>query len=51
MPLKSIKQKFTPNTEQLQMMETFKDMVNRCIRIGLENNCTTMNCHCFHIMH
>jgi putative transposase len=42
LPLKSIKQKFTPNTEQLQMMETFKDMVNHCIRIGLENNCSTM---------
>jgi putative transposase len=42
LPLKSIKQKFTPNAEQLQMMETFKDMVNHCIRIGLENNCSTM---------
>ncbi|MEO9309799.1 MAG: hypothetical protein ABI337_05830, partial [Nitrososphaera sp.] len=42
LPHKSIKQPFTPNTEQLQMMETFKDMVNRCIRIGIENNCSTM---------
>jgi putative transposase len=24
------------------MMETFKDMVNHCIRIGLENNCSTL---------
>jgi putative transposase len=24
------------------MMETFKDMINHCIRIGLENNCSTM---------
>jgi putative transposase len=24
------------------MMEIFKDMVNHCIRIGLENNCSTM---------
>ncbi|MEM3064726.1 MAG: transposase [Candidatus Nitrosotenuis sp.] len=39
---KSIKQNFTPNSEQLQMMDTFKDMVNHCIRIGLENNCSTM---------
>jgi putative transposase len=31
-----------PNTEQLKMMETFKDMVNHCIRIGIENNCSTM---------
>ncbi|MEO9308725.1 MAG: hypothetical protein ABI337_00330 [Nitrososphaera sp.] len=42
MPLKSIKQKFTPNTEQLKMMETFQDMVNCCIRIGLENNCSSI---------
>jgi putative transposase len=24
------------------MMEAFKDMVNHCIRVGLENNCSTM---------
>ncbi|MEO9310108.1 MAG: transposase, partial [Nitrososphaera sp.] len=42
MPHKSIKQPFTPNTEQIKMMETFKDMVNHCIRIGLENNCSSM---------
>ncbi|MEO9309448.1 MAG: hypothetical protein ABI337_04040, partial [Nitrososphaera sp.] len=42
LPLKSIKQKFTPNTDQIKMMETFKDMVNHCIRIGLENNCSTL---------
>jgi IS605 OrfB family transposase len=24
------------------MMNTFKDMVNHCIRVGLENNCTSM---------
>ncbi|MEO9308761.1 MAG: hypothetical protein ABI337_00520 [Nitrososphaera sp.] len=42
LPLKSIKQKFTPNTDQIKMMGTFKDMVNHCIRIGLENNCSTM---------
>ncbi|MEM3064755.1 MAG: transposase [Candidatus Nitrosotenuis sp.] len=40
--IKSIKQNFTPNSEQLQMMDTFKDMVNRCIRIGLDNNVSTM---------
>jgi hypothetical protein len=34
LPLKSIKQKFTPNTDQIKMMNTFKDMVNHCIRIG-----------------
>jgi putative transposase len=42
MPLKSIRQNHTPNQEQLQLMETFKDMVNHCIRIGLEHNCSTM---------
>ncbi|MEO9310168.1 MAG: hypothetical protein ABI337_07720 [Nitrososphaera sp.] len=42
LPLKSLKQKFTPNTEQLKMMETFQDMVNHCIRIDLENNYTSM---------
>ncbi|MEO9310145.1 MAG: hypothetical protein ABI337_07600 [Nitrososphaera sp.] len=42
LPLKSIKQKFTPNTDQIKMMNTFKDMVNHCIRIGIENNCSTM---------
>ncbi|MEM3063863.1 MAG: hypothetical protein QW177_00660 [Candidatus Nitrosotenuis sp.] len=40
--VKSIKQNFTPNPEQLQMMDLFKDMVNHCIRIGFENNCSTM---------
>jgi putative transposase len=39
---KSVKQPFFPNSEQLQMMETFRDMVNHCIRIGLEHNCSTM---------
>jgi hypothetical protein len=42
LPLKSIKQKFTPNTDQIKMMNTFKDMVNHCIRIGLDNNCSSM---------
>jgi len=41
-PLKSIRQNHTPNQEQLQLMEIFKDMVNHCIRIGLEHNCSTM---------
>ncbi len=42
MPVKSIKQNFTPNTEQLKMMELFKEMVNHCIRIGLDHDCSTM---------
>ena len=40
--IKSIKQPFSPDEKILQMMNTFKDMVNHCIRIGLENNCSTM---------
>jgi len=35
-------QNHTPNPEQLQLMEIFKDMVNFCIRMGLEHNCSTM---------
>jgi hypothetical protein len=42
MPLKSIRQNHTPTPEQLQLMDVFKDMVNHCIRIGLEHNCSTM---------
>ena len=39
---KSVKQSFTPNQEQTELMTTFRDMVNYCIRIGLENNVTTL---------
>jgi len=42
LPLKSVRQNHTPNSEQIRMMKIFKDMVNHCIRIGLENNCSTM---------
>jgi putative transposase len=40
--LKSIKQHLEPPTpELLQMMKTFRIMVNDCIRIGLENDAST----------
>jgi putative transposase len=39
--LKSIKQHFEPTPELLQMMKTFRIMVNDCIRIGLENDTST----------
>src|SRR3989344_4686110 len=39
---KSVKQLFVPNHEQTELMNTFKDMLNHCIRIGLENNVTTL---------
>ena len=42
MPVKSIRQSHKPNSDQLCMMEIFCQMVNDCIKIGLENNCTTL---------
>ncbi|MFY9300954.1 MAG: transposase [Candidatus Nitrosotenuis sp.] len=42
MPIKSTRQIFEPNSEQTYMMETFRQMVNDCIRIGLGNNCATL---------
>lgn len=40
--IKSVKQDFTPNEAILKMMEIFRCMVNHCIRIGLENDSTTL---------
>jgi len=40
--IKSVRQDFTPNQELSFMMETFRQMVNECIRIGLENNISTL---------
>lgn len=40
--IKSIKQPLQPAPEILQMMETFRQIVNDCIRIGMENNISTM---------
>ncbi|MDE1826005.1 MAG: transposase [Thaumarchaeota archaeon] len=40
--IKSIKQDYHPNQELGIMMETFRQMVNHCIRLGLENNVTTL---------
>ncbi len=42
MAAKSIKQSFSPNQDLQLPMGTFRDMVNHCIRIGLENNCSTL---------
>ncbi|MFY9300546.1 MAG: hypothetical protein WAO91_05095 [Candidatus Nitrosotenuis sp.] len=42
MPIKSIKQRHVPNPDQIKMMEIFSEMANHCIRIGLENNCSTL---------
>ncbi|MEM3077687.1 MAG: transposase [Candidatus Nitrosotenuis sp.] len=40
--IRSIRQSFSPNQDLQNMMNVFKDMVNRCIRIGLEHNCSTL---------
>lgn len=40
--IKSVWQDFTPDETILKMMETFRYMVNHCIRIGLENDSTTL---------
>jgi putative transposase len=42
MPIKSVRQQYTPNPQQMQMMETFRQMVNHCVRIGLEHNKHTL---------
>ncbi len=44
--MKSVKQPFQPTPEILQLMETFKQIVNDCIRIGLDNNTSTMKKLC-----
>jgi len=46
LPIKSVKQRFEPNAELLQMMEMFRQMINDCIRIGLEHNCSTIKKLC-----
>jgi putative transposase len=40
--IKCIKQPYEIISELIPMMETFRQMVNDCIRIGIENNCSTM---------
>ncbi|WP_157927955.1 RNA-guided endonuclease InsQ/TnpB family protein [Candidatus Nitrosotalea okcheonensis] len=42
MATKCIKQSYQSPPELLSMMETFRQMVNDCIRIGIANNCSTM---------
>ena len=44
--LSSVSQPFTPKGELLLMMETFRQMVNECIRIGLEQKKTSMKSLC-----
>lgn len=44
--MKSVKQQFQPMPELLQLMETFSQMVNDCIRIGLEHDVSSMKKLC-----
>ncbi|MBI3842752.1 MAG: IS200/IS605 family element transposase accessory protein TnpB [Thaumarchaeota archaeon] len=39
---KSVKQDYHTNSELVSMMETFRQMINYCIRIGLDNNISTL---------
>jgi putative transposase len=39
--IKSVMQSFSPTSEILVLMETFRQMVNHCIRIGLANEVST----------
>jgi len=39
--IKSVIQSFSPRPEILELMEKFRQMVNQCIRIGLENDVST----------
>lgn len=40
--IKSVKQGYQPNNIILNLLDTFRFMVNECIRIGLENNVSSM---------
>jgi len=40
--IKTVRQSCEPTKEMLDLMETFRLMVNRCIQIGLENNITSL---------
>ena len=40
--IKSVKQSFMPTPEMLGLMETFRQMVNECVAIGLENDASTL---------
>ena len=40
--IKSVKQNYQSDKKLLKLMETFRYMVNHCIRIGLQNDCSTL---------
>jgi putative transposase len=39
---KSVKQEYQPPTEVMQLMETFRQMINECIRLGIKHNVTSI---------
>lgn len=39
---KAVRQQFTPTAELCGIMETFRQMVNECIRLGLDSNISTL---------
>lgn len=40
--IKSVKQQYSADKKILDMMDTFRYMVNHCIRIGLQSKCSTL---------
>jgi putative transposase len=40
--VKSVKRSYQPTPELFQMMETFRQMVNDCLRVGLLNDVSTL---------
>jgi len=40
--IKSVKQHYEPDGRILKMLDIFRQMVNECIRIGLENDTSNM---------
>ncbi|MGH9877160.1 MAG: RNA-guided endonuclease InsQ/TnpB family protein [Nitrososphaerales archaeon] len=40
--IKSVKQTIVPSSEVLQLMETFRKMVNHCLKVGLQYNVSSM---------
>jgi len=40
--IKSVKQSFSPSTDLLAQMETFREIMNDCVRIGLDTGASSM---------
>lgn len=44
--IKSVKQSFTPTSDIFELMKTFRQIVNDCIRIGLQHDVSSMKQLC-----